>query len=63
MFVNPRVGAQLVKDHQQELLASARQQHRIQAARAEAPRIVVPGGRLRTWVTSALARRRPAASA
>jgi hypothetical protein len=63
MFVNPRIGSQLVKDHQQELLASARQQHRIRAARAETPRIVVPGRRLRTWVTSALARRRPAASA
>ena len=66
MFVNPHISGQLVKDRQQDLLASAGRQRlirQLRTARADSPRSAAHGRRVRTWVMSAVTRLRPAAPA
>ena len=63
MVVNPHISGQLVRTRQQDLLATAGQQHLIRqhrTARAESPRSAARSRRVRTWVITAVARLRPA---
>lgn len=63
MFVSPRIGGQLAKDHHQDLLASARRQRLNHQIRTDSSRIAAPGGRVRSRIMSTVARLRPATSA
>ena len=66
MFINPHISGQLVKERQQDMLASA-EQHRLARQPRTAPlksrHTATPGRRVRAWLMSAGARLRPAAHA